>query len=95
MNDVQKLTVRAKPGINGNSADDFEGHARAIFDSVADLEAVLRSAMEVFHGRNYQHLPGAEAMSARNQDVAKMHHVFKWLEEVKGLALAINGASGK
>ena len=46
--------LSARPNLNGNTAADFEKHARAINEAASALQAALVAAREVTHGRNYQ-----------------------------------------
>jgi hypothetical protein len=91
---MSELTIKARPHLNGNRPEDFERHARAIYQAASKLQtALIEARAEVMHGRNYQHREPAKARVERDADVAVLNLRLEMLKEVEALAIAINGAA--
>jgi hypothetical protein len=55
--------ISARPGINGNTAKDFQAVVDKFTDAMKAVgEARKLLATDVLNGRNYQHLPHSEAV---------------------------------
>ena len=80
--------IKARPGINGNTPEDFERSARVLFDAAGEMRTALNSVTaEALHGRNYQHFTDpAEAQRARRADLHRAHEIAKALDDATRIA---------
>ena len=78
------MTLKARPQINGNTAEDFANVWIAINDARKAIELAAHAALsEVANGRNYQHL-GEEADSAAIADRRRIQEDFRKAEALLG-----------
>ena len=65
--------LNAAPHMNGNTPETFREVGRELHMSALTLQSDLASARAaILHGRNYQHLPAAEADEARDKDIRRI-----------------------
>lgn len=71
------MTIKARPGINGNTSEDFANAWIAINDARKAIELAARKVLgDVANGRNYQHL-GADADTAVISDRRRIQEDFR------------------
>ena len=71
------MTIKARPQINGNTAEDFANVWIAINDARKAIELAAHAALaDVANGRNYQHL-GADADKATIADRRRIQEDFR------------------
>jgi hypothetical protein len=62
--------MNAKAHINGNSPRDFVLAQEKLADAINQMQDALRTVrVDLFHGRNYQHLPEEARFDARQEDL--------------------------
>lgn len=81
------MAINAKTNMNGNSPESFRKYGKNIMNAAVNLQAEMREAGEVFHGRNYQMYEDGNAM--REVDVERYGKMLKALEDYKALAVEI------
>lgn len=61
--------IKARPHLNGNTAEDFRHAYRQLTQASEALQtALVAMQMNVTHGRNYQHMTADKAYEARLSD---------------------------
>lgn len=71
------MTIKARPQLNGNTAEDFANVWIAINDARKAIELAAHTALaDVANGRNYQHL-GADADEATIADRRRIQEDFR------------------
>lgn len=86
--------VYATPGINGNSAEDFQAAGLALYESThAVREALAQVRAECFNGRNYQTVSptvmtdqGYLGYTAQDADMDRVKKALHALSEIERLA---------
>lgn len=78
--------MKARPHINGNTKADFERAYNELTKAfVAASNALKALRMDVVHGRNYQHLPAAEARAALEEDMRSVQEIAQFMKRIERL----------
>lgn len=65
--------IKARPGRNSSPPHHFTAAAYALLADARRLEETIQHHLpEIFHGRNYQHLPEGEQLAERQRDIQQM-----------------------
>lgn len=80
-----KVTLNARPNLNGNTKDDFRQTYRDLTAARDALEKALVSmSANVLHGRNYQHREDAFAAQLQDEQwTASMRRAYTEIERLK------------
>lgn len=82
--------INAKPQLNGNPEKDFMDAALKLSQAIGQVEAALQNInANVFHGRNYQHIPEWQEAAARGGDDTQMKFAYEAVSKLQYLAKQI------
>lgn len=87
------MPINARPQLNGNTVEDFTAAFYALTAAEkAVAEAIQSLTLNVFHGRNYQHLPVDLSWQANTIDRAEVEKLRTSLRQIAALKLDIVAA---
>ena len=78
--------ISARPGINGNTAKDFQVVVDKFTDAIVALNYARRAlSCDVLNGRNYQHLAAPHSVMAadRNTYHETLHAMHEQLDSIR------------
>ena len=78
--------ISARPGINGNTAKDFQVVVDKFTDAMVALNDARRAMLsDVLNGRNYQHLAAPHSVMAADRDAAfeTMFAIYPQLDAIR------------
>jgi hypothetical protein len=86
--------INARPHRNGSTPDHFKSASRDLMTAGAALLEAHRSlVLDVFHGRNYQHLPPVDQDGERDLDMRLLTQLQQANKLIEDLAIAVHRAA--